>query len=533
MTERWRSVEMLEGRELVEAARAGNTNAAAELLTLYLPYWTAAARQIIQKDTRSFSAAGPREEPAELVQEALTKLLELWRNGKGPTSNIRSYVATMMQHAYANKLRSPRSRERPLEDSEIEFAFTVTDDVRSVDLSREIDAMQRAFNGLSPGYRAVLVAITIEGQKPAELTEQFGRPAPAISSMLKRAKQSLFRLMLIDYLSDGGPDCAKNAENLPLKVHDEMSAHGEHERGVAHVRGCERCRRNWARFGAVSSAFGILPLLTIVHLTHSAVPAVADGNEHLFEDTPHDTGAHAERDGTEHPADQSGPDQTGTRQEGADQEPADQAALHQPPSSQPSAPHAVAAGALTFAQAGAAPTNTVAPAGIAAPAATGRVATAIGTRTALALGIALVALAALAPVAHAMFGTWQGEEVVYEGEFVGAHPHGASLDLTLDKSAEGALERIEVDFVMRDAEEWSMDHLALTLSAGTEFVSASNGLDCAASGGQVLCLPTGQTRLGDAFVFEVDNPVPGGEFSLQLQARAGEDQSIGTANGRW
>ncbi len=457
-------METVEAAELADAARGGDPQATARLFALHLPYWTAAARQIIQKDVRSHTAAGPREEPAELVQEALARLLELWRDGKGPTTNTRSYVATMMQHAYANKLRSPRTRERPLEDAEAESAFTVTDDLRWADLSGEIDAMRRALAGLSPDYRAVLVAVTAEGRKPAELTGRFGRSAPAISNMLSRAKQSLFRLMLIDYLSAGGPECAENAARLPLRVHEEPAAHGERERGMAHVRDCERCRRNWAHFAAVSSALGILPLVTVAHLAGGAAPAAAADAPGSAADTP--------------------------------------------------------ASSATGAASAMSPTA-------------GRFAVAVGSRTALGIGIAFVALAVLALMGHVLYGTWEGEEVTDEGQSLAASSHGAALDLALLTNHEGALQRIEVDFTVSDAENWSIDYIALTLSEGTEFVSASNGLDCAVAGAGLRCLPTERTRLGDAFVFEVRNPVPGGELSLELRGEADGDRISGSATGRW
>lgn len=455
-----------EEAELVNAARAGDSEATARLLSLYLPYWTSAARRIIDKDNRSFAAAGAREEPAELVQEAIVKHLQLWRDGKGPLTNTRSYVATMMQNAYLNKLRSPRTRELPLDEEKIELALITSDDVRAAELSQEIGAMKRAFDALSPNYREVLVAVTIEGKKPAELTERFGRSAPAISSMLQRAKQSLFRLMLIDYLSAGDPECVENAAKLPLTVHVDPAEHDREERGLAHVHACAQCQRNWHRFGAMPAAFGVLPFLTIPHLAANPTSAAA-----------------AEPD-------------LGAAQGGSGQ--------------------AAASGSTR---------SVAAKAPMAA-----RITTAVGSKITLGIGIALVAGAGLAAVGNSQFGSWQTEETSYQTQ---ATVPGIDFDLTLTKDKEGALRWITVDFSVLDTDDWSMDYLDLDLSDGTDLVTASNGLQCEVNAGKVHCLPTYETQLGEPFQFQVFDPVPGGEFSAELEGSIDKARWEASASGRW
>lgn len=256
-------------------ARDGDESAMSEVISTYLPYWMGAARQIIARDGRGLSAGGAREEPGDLVQEAVAKLLSMWKAGEGPESNTRQYVATMMQNAYSNKMRSPRSRERALTDFESDVSVTQIDDVRAADLAQEMAAVRRALENLSQDHRDVLLGVLVEGLKPGDLTAHFARPAPAISNLLSRAKQSLMRLLLIDYLADGSDQCKANSQVLPKRVHLDFASHGANERGLAHVRICERCQNNWRRFAAISSAFGVLPLLTLAQVTSTPAPAAA------------------------------------------------------------------------------------------------------------------------------------------------------------------------------------------------------------------------------------------------------------------
>ncbi len=521
----------------IEAARLGDAAAAASVVSEYLPYWMGAARLIIARNSRSLALHGSREEPADLVQEAIVKLLELWRQGKGPQSNTRQYVATMMQHAYANKMRSPRTRERALESIETETPFATTDDYRDIDLSRETDRLRRAFKNLAPDHRDVLLAVTAEGRKPGELTEHFERPAPAISNLLARAKQSLFRLLLIEHLRDGGEPCAANAQDLPARVQLEATAHRRQEQGVAHVLDCERCQHNWRRFAAVSSAFGVLPLLTVAQLAASSAPASAlpaDGPDlHPDAETAPDAATQADSSATSPSPSQS---QSQSQPQPQPQLPGSPAA----PPALAGAGSAAGAGAGAAAASGAAPLQ----AGISAartPATqtlAASIAAAVGSTATIAVGIGLVALAGLVVLAGLaglvppLLSERTPDASANTTDLAELNPYGATLDVQLDTHAGGALRAITVDFAVDEPVDWSIDEIVLTVSPGTQVRSASNGLNCT-FGSSSSCRPTDRTDLGGTFVFDVDSTEPDGAFALEIRAKASGDSGTARATGTW
>ncbi|QIK62917.1 sigma-70 family RNA polymerase sigma factor [Leucobacter viscericola] len=257
-------------RRLVVLANEGDTDAGERLIVAWLPYWMGAARQIIGTDSRAFRVGGQHEDAEDLVQAAVTKLLDLWKRGIGPTDNVRAYVTVMMRNSYSNRLRSPRSREFPLDTVNEEVFAEFDSGLEAAELTRERNAVQRALAALPRDHRDILIWVVVSGHKPGELTGSLGREAPAISSLLMRAKQSLRRFVLVDYLTDGGEECAQNAEQLPKRIHIDLQAHDKDERGIAHARNCERCRRNWRRFAATASMFGIIPLVALPSFNQGA-----------------------------------------------------------------------------------------------------------------------------------------------------------------------------------------------------------------------------------------------------------------------
>lgn len=261
--------------EMSALAAQGDMTAAALVIAEHLPYWMGAARGMTRH----------AEDTADLVQDAVTKLLAQWRAGKGPQTNTRAYVTATMRNAHASRLRSPGSRLEPLDETDA-VADPGSTEHSSVDLTLEIDAVRRALGTLSEDHRVVLTEIVVQGRKPAELVEVLSRPAPAISSLLLRAKHALHRALLVDALSNGERDCHENARALPKRVHRDPAEHRPQEGGIAHVRSCARCRGGWARFAAMASALGVLPLFTVAQLSATAAPAAASQPEPQPESPP-------------------------------------------------------------------------------------------------------------------------------------------------------------------------------------------------------------------------------------------------------
>lgn len=510
-------MDLAQAKDQIEAwsrrANEGDTEAAAQVLSACLPYWVGSARQIMAGHTG--------EDAADLAQDAITKLLVLWRRGEGPESNTRAYVTAMMRNAHLDRLRSPRSKVDSLEQIEDllgQPALIEPNGADHLELTRETDAVRRALDTLSSDYRTVLVATVVEGRKPAELVEVLDRPAPAISNLLNRAKHALHRALLIDHLAQGQTECASNAEQLPKRVLLDYEQHAETDGGLEHVRGCEHCRRNWRRFAAIVSALGVLPLLTIAQLTAGPSPAAADTG---------DGGGDGEHGG-----------------EGS-------------ASSAAGSAFAASAGAAGSGSVGVASVATVsASAGFSASASAGVAAggsataasaavrpmiSALASTATLSVSIVLLVIAGLAFLSYSLLAATQQRDFVYEGEIAGVNPHGAAFEVVLDvaepggsgEGVGGGLDSITIEFSVSEAEQWSVTEIVLSLSRGTTVALASNGLSCEPAGSALRCVTTEATDVAGPFVFTTESTVPNGQFGLALAAETTDDSFSGAAEGRW
>lgn len=508
-------MDLAQAKDQIEAwsrrANEGDTEAAAQLLSACLPYWVGSARQIMAGHTG--------EDAADLAQDAITKLLVLWRRGEGPESNTRAYVTAMMRNAHLDRLRSPRSKVDSLEQIEDllgQPALIAPNGADHLELTRETDAVRRALDTLSPDYRTVLVATVVEGRKPAELVEVLDRPAPAISNLLNRAKHALHRALLIDHLTQGRPNCASNAEQLPKRVLLDYEQHADTDAGLEHVKGCEHCRRNWRRFAAIVSALGVLPLFTIAQLTAGPSPAATDTG---------DGGGDGEHGGEGSASSAAG------------------SAFAASAGAAGSGSVGVASAATVGASAGA---SASASAGVVAGTTTAAVAarpmiSALASTATLSVSIVLLVIAGLAFLSYSLLAATQQRDFVYEGEIAGANPHGAAFDVVLDvaepggsgEGVGGGLDSITIEFSVSEAEQWSVTEIVLSLSRGTTVASASNGLSCEPAGSALRCVTTEATDVAGPFVFTTESTVPNGEFALALAAEAADDSFSGAAEGRW
>lgn len=466
--------------ELVVRAKQGDAASAAQILGAHLPYWMGAARKIISTDTRSSRVGEVISDPADLVQQAAVSLLEAWGEGRGPDRNVRSYVAAIMRNSYANSLRSPRAREQLLDEDQGDSRLLVEDDLRLIDIAAEADAVRRAFGKLNQDYQKVLQRVVVEGRKPAHLVEELGRPAPAISNLLARAKAALSRQLLVEYLTSGGEECAQNANALPARVHEQVGAHAKTDRGLAHVLDCERCQRNWKRFAAVSGTLGVTSLLLVTGLMDGGAPAYAAVGG-------------------------SRPDQANTARPMGDAEGDESPNLS-----------AGSSGRMR------------------ALPGSGGVAATLASRSVFAVGTVLLGAAVVAGLGYVgLVASHQGQRVVYEGSLADENSSDASFEVHLGLDDRGALRTIRADFEAKDIEDWQLEEITLTLDRGTEFREASNGLVCVEAVSEVVCQPSATTVLGDGLVFTVNNRRPGGTFTLDLRAHTPTERSSGRAEAHW
>ena len=246
-------------------ANAGDRGAAGEYLAENLPYLLSIARRI----------SNGVLDPDDLAADAIAALLALWAEGRGPTSNPNAYLSRAMRNRLIDEYRSPRSRVGGILDADEELQPHF-DSTRRTDLHREYAYVAAALQSLPPDQQLVLKAVVVDGRKPGDLEGELARRAPAISSLLRRAKLSLRRATLRVVLEEDAPaDCRRAAGDLPESVAVQMED-VPRSRGMAHIRTCDRCRAAWGRFGALTSALGTVALLVAGSVLSPSGSAEAD-----------------------------------------------------------------------------------------------------------------------------------------------------------------------------------------------------------------------------------------------------------------
>lgn len=234
------------------AANAGDLEAAGVYLQQNLPYLSSIARWLARDSPGLVDGD-------DLAAEAITNLLALWREGRGPLSNPNAYLIRSMRNRIIDAHRSPRSRVQGLADPESELPpeYMIT---REIDLHREYGYVLQALRLLPEDQQQVLRATVVDGRKPGELEEELDRPAAAIHSLAHRARAGLRRATLRVIIEEDAPEeCRRAAGRLPKAITDGVDEAPESV-GMRHIRTCERCRGAWARFSGMST-LGLVSLL--------------------------------------------------------------------------------------------------------------------------------------------------------------------------------------------------------------------------------------------------------------------------------
>lgn len=250
--------------EVTALAAGGDQEAAAEFLARHFAYLRRVAGKL----------GSNLVDPEDLLADALTALLTRWRAGRGPTTQVCSYVIRSMRNRVIDEARSPRSRTSALVD-DLDLPASDTSATHRVELHNEFAMVRRAMARLPLDQQRVLQETVLAGRKPGELEAELGRPANAIYSLNRRAILGLRRALLQEVLEDDAPPpCLKDLARLPRKPLP-LELDKAHGKGIHHIRTCPRCRAAWIAFGRISAALGFAGLLAGIQLTAGQLPTAA------------------------------------------------------------------------------------------------------------------------------------------------------------------------------------------------------------------------------------------------------------------
>ncbi len=162
--------------ELLDAARQGETEAYAELYRRHRPAARAAAA----------SLRVPRCEREDVIEEAFANILAALRKGRGPSESFRPYLVAAVRNITFSR---SRAHVRAM-DGYIRLTTEVqaAEAVPTVDTG---DLVTEAFDQLPERWRQVLLAVEIEGRRPAQLALEFGMSPNAVSALVARARRGL------------------------------------------------------------------------------------------------------------------------------------------------------------------------------------------------------------------------------------------------------------------------------------------------------------------------------------------------------
>lgn len=253
--------------QIAVAANAGDRDAIATYFARNLGLLSAMSRRIAMNII----------DPEDLLAEAITRLVAIWADGRGPTNEVTAYVIRSMRNRVVDELRSPRSKVAYL-DTDFELAAPDSGELREVELADAFAVVRAALDALSPDYRAVLQYIVVDGLTPREVAAQLGRSSHAIVVQVSRAKVAMRRELLrvlIKRESDAVA-CRRASDRLPKDIPAELTLAEKHD-SFRHIATCPTCSIAWARFTGLAGALGVVPLIVLVASKTLAIPAVVGG----------------------------------------------------------------------------------------------------------------------------------------------------------------------------------------------------------------------------------------------------------------
>ena len=170
-------LDLLPDEELIRLTREGDDRAFGEIWRRHSRVGAAIARRITS-----------RIDSADLVSEAFARMLQAVRNGAGPKTAVRSYLATTIRSVAASWGRNLHPTV-DLDDAP-EVGFT-DDRFDALDESDRHQAAAAAFKSLPERWQRALWYSEVEGRSNAEIGEILHIKTTAAAMLASRARAGL------------------------------------------------------------------------------------------------------------------------------------------------------------------------------------------------------------------------------------------------------------------------------------------------------------------------------------------------------
>jgi RNA polymerase sigma factor (sigma-70 family) len=217
-------------RELIDAVRAGDESAYAELWHRHRRAAVRLARQV-----------APPSDVDDVVSESFLRVHRAIAHGGGPEAAFRPYLLSTLRRVGIDTGRSYYTRvELTREDRDLEREHAPAADDAVLD-NAENSAAWRAWASLPEETRSLLWHLVIEEETPAALAPVLGTSANGVASRAKRAREKLRQAFLEQHvLAADNEICAEVRRKLPRYVREALT---ERDRRCVddHLAGCAAC----------------------------------------------------------------------------------------------------------------------------------------------------------------------------------------------------------------------------------------------------------------------------------------------------
>lgn len=193
-----------------------------------------AALPQLERVAAQLTRGTPRVDPQDLLSKAVTDLYSQWNQGRGPQDNIPAYVSASMRNAMKDEWKSSRATEVPF-SPDWEAPADPEPLILQAEVRRENEMLRQALELLTSDQRTVLLRNTLLGEKPRHLATIVDRPAPAVSSLLRRARIGLRRALVTAFVLEGAgsPECRSFADGTVVADYADsllttLPRHGHH-----------------------------------------------------------------------------------------------------------------------------------------------------------------------------------------------------------------------------------------------------------------------------------------------------------------
>ncbi|WP_082478375.1 sigma-70 family RNA polymerase sigma factor [Microbacterium sp. Leaf320] len=129
----------------------------------------------------------------DLVSEAILRCLDSCADAVSP-AGMRSYLVASMRNRIIDESRAPRSYNVAWSPA-LDNQHSAPAPYLPAEMNEQA-LVSRALARISGLHRRYLLRTVVDGSKPRELIEEFGRAAPALSSLAQRARRSLSEALL-------------------------------------------------------------------------------------------------------------------------------------------------------------------------------------------------------------------------------------------------------------------------------------------------------------------------------------------------